>query len=105
MHIKGACASFAFLGELYSFLLQNFAVLFKHNYFRYGPMARYWCTRFEAKHNYFNNLAQKTKQFKNIAMSLAHRHQQLTCYNLSKSGSLVKGEQGIHTSSLQNAFV
>ena len=46
--------------------------------------------RFEAKHNYFKDLAHRTKQFKNIAMSLSHRHQQLVCYQLSKSESLVK---------------
>ena len=68
-------------------------VLYEHNYFRCGPMTRYWCMRFEAKHNYFKDLAQKTKQFKNIAKSLAHRHQRLTCYNLSKSGSLVKSKE------------
>ena len=49
--------------------------------------------RFEAKHNYFKDLAHRTKQFKNIAMSLSHRHQQLVCYQLSKSESLVKEMQ------------
>ena len=56
-------------------------------------MTRYWCMRFEAKHNYFKDLAHRTKQFKNIAMSLSHRHQQLVCYQLSKSESLVKEMQ------------
>ena len=56
-------------------------------------MTRYWCMRFEAKHNYFKDLAHRTKQFKNIAMSLSYRHQQLVCYQLSKSESLVKGMQ------------
>ena len=56
-------------------------------------MTRYWCMRFEAKHNYFKDLAHQTKQFKNIAMSLSHRHHQLVCYQLSKSESLVKGIQ------------
>ena len=49
--------------------------------------------RFEAKHNYFKDLAHRTKQFKNIAMSLSHRHQQLVCYQLSKSESLIKEMQ------------
>ena len=56
-------------------------------------MTRYWCMRFEGKHNYFKDLAHRIKQFKNIAMSLSHRHQQLVCYQLSKSQSLVKGMQ------------
>ena len=57
---------------------------------RCGPMTRYWCMRFEGKHNYFKDLAHHIKQFKNIAMSLSHRHQQLVCYQLSKPESLVK---------------
>ena len=56
-------------------------------------MTRYWCMRFEAKHDYFKDLAHRTKQFKNITMSLSYRHQQLVCYQLSKSESLVKGMQ------------
>ena len=53
-------------------------------------MTRYWCMRFEGKHNYFKDLAHRIKQFKNIAKSLSHRHQQLVCYQLSKPESLVK---------------
>ena len=54
-------------------------------YCRCGPMTRYWCMRFEGKHNYFKDLAQRTKCFKNITKSLSHRHQRLVCYHLSKS--------------------
>ena len=57
---------------------------------RCGPMTRYWCMRFEGKHNYFKDLAQRTKCFKNIAKSLSHRHQRLVCYHLAKAQSLVK---------------
>ena len=56
-------------------------------------MTRYWCMRFEAKHNYFKDLAHRIKNFKNIAMSLSYRHQQLVCYQLSKPESLVKEMQ------------
>ena len=49
--------------------------------------------QFEGKHNYFKDLAYQIKHFKNIAMPLSHRHQQLVCYQLSKSQSLVKGMQ------------
>jgi len=58
--------------------------------FRCGPMTRYWCMRFEVKHNYFKDLAQKRKQFKNKAKCLPYHHQQLVCYQLSKSKSLGK---------------
>ena len=53
-------------------------------------MTRYWCMRYEAKHSYFKDLAQKIKCFKNIPKSLAERHQLFTCYNLLDSQSLVK---------------
>ena len=53
-------------------------------------LTRYWCMRFKGKHNYFKDLSQKTKCFKNIAKSLAHRHQKLVSYQLSKSQSLIK---------------
>ena len=44
---------------------------------RYGPLVRSWCMRFEGKHNYFKDLAHRVKCFKNIAKSLASRHQRL----------------------------
>ena len=53
-------------------------------------MTRYWRMRFEGKHNYFKDLPHRIKQFKIIAKSLSHRHQQLVCFQLSKPESLVK---------------
>lgn len=55
-----------------------------------GPMARYWCMRYEAKHHYFKDLAQKLKCFKNICKSLAYRHQYMLCYQMVTTKSLVK---------------
>ena len=45
---------------------------------RTGPLVSSWCMRMEAKHNYFKKVAQ-VGNFKNIAYSLAHRHQRLLC--------------------------
>lgn len=39
--------------------------------------------RFEGKHNYFKDLAHRVKCFKNIAKTLATRHQHLMCYYLA----------------------
>ena len=58
--------------------------------YRCGPMTRYWCMRYEAKHNYFKDLAQKMKCFKNICKSLAERHQHLICYQYLTSNVLLK---------------
>ena len=73
--------------EKYVWVLHSWYEMYTH---RCGPMTRYWCMRFEGKHSYFKHLAQKTKQFKSISKSLSWRHQQLVCYHLSKSESLVK---------------
>ena len=56
-------------------------------------MVRYWCMRYEAKHNYFKDLANKTKCFKNICKSLAYRHQYLVCYQTFSPQSVVKDMQ------------
>ncbi len=45
--------------------------------------------RFEAKHSYFKSLTQKIKCFKNIAKTLAQRHQNLMCY-YSLDGDILK---------------
>ena len=41
----------------------------------FGPLIQYWCMRFEAKHGYFKNLVSRLFNFKNVASSLAKRHQ------------------------------
>lgn len=50
---------------------------------RYGPLSRVWCMRFEAKHKYFKKVGQKIGNFKNIAKTVATRHQRFSCYNLA----------------------
>ena len=57
---------------------------------RCGPVTRYWCMRYEAKHSYFKDLARKIRCFKNISKSLAERYQRLVCYQLLGQQSLVK---------------
>ena len=51
-----------------------------------GPLGRHWCMRYEAKHSYFNSLAKNAYNFKNIAKTLAKRHQHLMCYHLNSPG-------------------
>ena len=38
---------------------------------RFGPLLHLWCMRFEAKHNYFKDLAHHVKCFKNIPKTMA----------------------------------
>ena len=65
----------------------EYSLLKRHKLCRCGPLVRFWCMRYEAKHNYFKTLAQQIKCFKNIPKSLANHHQRLMClYFNSKSG-------------------
>lgn len=52
----------------------------------FGPLMYCSTMRFEAKHSYFKSLARKTNNRKNLALTLAQRHQFLQCwYNQSFS--------------------
>ena len=44
-------------------------------------MRRTWCMRFEAKHRYFKRLATYTGNYKNVAYTLATRHQGQMLFN------------------------
>lgn len=53
-----------------------------------GPMNQFWAMRFEAKHNFFKRIAHITCNFKNIAKTLAHRHQMNLCFQMMSGKSL-----------------
>ncbi|XP_065675614.1 uncharacterized protein LOC136091830 [Hydra vulgaris] len=42
---------------------------------KYGPLSRYWCMRFEAKHRFAKELASVVRNFKNICKTIMHRSQ------------------------------
>ena len=46
--------------------------------YRLGPLTTSWCMRMEAKNSYFKNISRQGN-FKNIALSVARRHQKLMC--------------------------
>ncbi|XP_064470269.1 uncharacterized protein LOC135385020 [Ornithodoros turicata] len=48
--------------------------------YKYGPLIQLWSMRFEGKHQYFKDMARKLKNFKNIAFSMAQRHQLYQMY-------------------------
>jgi len=50
---------------------------------RCGPLVKNWCMRFEGKHKYFKKIAQTLGNFKNIAKTVATRHQRYMCYKLT----------------------
>ena len=47
---------------------------------KFGPLIRVWTMRFESKHSYFKRCARHLKNFKNICLTLAERHQLLQAY-------------------------
>ncbi|XP_047123578.1 uncharacterized protein LOC124806573 [Hydra vulgaris] len=42
---------------------------------KFGPLSRYWCMRFEAKHRFAKELSSVICNFKNICYSVMHRYQ------------------------------
>ena len=62
--------------------------------FRCGLLVHFWCMCYEAKHNYFKNISQHIKCFKNIAKSLANHHQRLMClyFNSEKGLGLIRSK-------------
>lgn len=46
--------------------------------YRLGPLTTSWCMRMEAKNSYLKNITRQGN-FKNIALSVARRHQKLMC--------------------------
>ncbi|XP_046848549.1 uncharacterized protein LOC124442066 isoform X2 [Xenia sp. Carnegie-2017] len=58
----------------------HYLVHYPAHIYRFGPMIRSWCMRYEAKHSYFKRLASYLGNFTNVALSLAERHQTRSCY-------------------------
>ena len=67
-----------------------------------GPMLRSWTMRHEAKLLFFKRVA-RIGNFKNIAYSLAHRHQRLLCWELS-SGKLLEDSLECSPSQKMNEY-
>ena len=54
---------------------QHYLMHYVHYISQYGPIAPLWSMRMEARHQPFKRLAEKMRNFKNIALSLAKRNQ------------------------------
>lgn len=61
----------------------HFLVHYPHFIGSFGPPKRYWTMRFEAKHQYFKDLAKKCRNFKNLSLTLATRCQVLAAVMLN----------------------
>lgn len=68
----------------------------------YGPLKNYWCMRFEAKHQYFKQVAARTRCFRNITKTLSKRHQMRQCFEFLPEEILPMDERAVtKTSSVQ----
>ena len=61
----------------------HFLLHYPYQMERIGPIVRAWTMRHEAKLNFFKQ-ASRVSNFKNIAQSVAKRHQRWLCYQLAK---------------------
>jgi hypothetical protein len=61
----------------------------------FGPLRNMWCMRFESKHKYFKNVAVALKNYLNISLTLAKRHQMRQCWELSAEDQLESAEKSL----------
>jgi len=81
--------------KLFRFLFPHERLIPKHHFMCHyshvirqtGPLISLWTMRYEAKHNYFAQLAAHIKNFRNICYSLAFRHQQYSAFMMQSSES------------------
>ncbi len=79
--------------QKYQEAFPNQKLLPKHHYLEhyphmiwcFGPLVGLWTMRFEGKHSFFKNVAHHTKCFKNVALTLAKKHQLMIAYHLHSS--------------------
>lgn len=51
----------------------DFVMHYSELMFQFGPLKHVWTLRFESKHNYFKNVAESVRNFKNVHMMLAEK--------------------------------
>jgi len=61
----------------------------------FGPMINYWSFRFEGKHSYFKDIANRMKCRKNILKSLAKKHQYKHSWHLQSTAYLCQDHMTI----------
>ncbi|XP_065654849.1 uncharacterized protein LOC136081463 [Hydra vulgaris] len=68
----------------------HFLVHYPRMISQFGPLRLLWCLRFEAKHQYFKQIAHRVKNFRNITKTLAERHQMAKCALLSPANEWIQ---------------
>ena len=52
------------------------------HFYRYGPLIRLWCMRYEGKHKQFKQVARRST-YKNVCLTLSKFHQRQQAFELS----------------------
>lgn len=79
--------------ELLQSVFPDFKLRPKHHYTEHyshlirvhGPLTEVWTMRFEGKHKFFKKVIRDAQNFKNVAMTLAVKHQKALCHQLDCS--------------------
>lgn len=79
--------------ELLQSSFPDFRLRPKHHYVehyphlikKFGPLTDVWTMRFEGKHKFFKKVVRESQNFKNVAMTLATKHQKALSYFLDCS--------------------
>ena len=79
--------------RLLKFTFPDFRLRPKHHYVehypqlvrKFGPLTEVWTMRFEGKHKFFKRAIRNAQNFKNVAMTLATKHQKAVSYHLDCS--------------------
>lgn len=58
----------------------HYLLHYPNSLLKYGPLVHCWTMRFESKHAYFKDIANRQKNRQNLCKTLAKRHQLLMCY-------------------------
>ena len=66
-----------------------------------GPLCHLWCMRFEGKHQYFKRIANQVCNFRNIAYSLAKRHQLRLCWEFTSDDFLEREAKAENVQSVE----
>ncbi|KAL3986654.1 KRAB domain-containing zinc finger protein [Sarotherodon galilaeus] len=83
--------------HLFQKVFPNETIRPKHHYIehypqliqKFGPLSAVWTMRFEGKHKFFKEVVRHAHNFKNIALTLAMRHQKMMSFHLNAQQNTV----------------
>lgn len=76
--------------EVLTATFPNYRLRPKHHYIehyaemikRFGPLVHVWTMRFEGKHTFFKETIKNARNFRNVALTMAEKHQKMIAFHL-----------------------